>query len=75
TSIATPRNESSALENLNPFYASDWYGPESTAADFILALATIIVKVSEINDKDRFVNYQRLADLGYHFNVSNVPLP
>ncbi|KAL8918377.1 MAG: hypothetical protein Q9208_007396 [Pyrenodesmia sp. 3 TL-2023] len=68
-------NESSVLAKLIPLYASDWYGPESTASDFFMALATMIVKISDISDKDAIINYHRLGELGYHFNVSNVPLP
>ncbi|KAL8787654.1 MAG: hypothetical protein Q9213_002085 [Squamulea squamosa] len=67
-------NQSAALEKLIPLYGADWYGPESTAQDFFMALATIIVKVSDL-DKDTFVNTQSVEALGYHLNVSNVPLP
>ncbi|KAL8760620.1 MAG: hypothetical protein Q9184_003210 [Pyrenodesmia sp. 2 TL-2023] len=68
-------NESSALEKLNSLYASDWYGPESTASDFLIALAAMIVKVSDISDKDAVINYHKLEELGYHLNVSKVPRP
>ena len=35
---ATHLNESAALEKLTPYYAFDWYGPESNATDFLMAL-------------------------------------
>ncbi|KAL9638887.1 MAG: hypothetical protein Q9204_001334 [Flavoplaca sp. TL-2023a] len=72
---STSTNESSALEELTPFYVSDWYGPESTPEDFIMALATMIVMVSDFNDKDQTINYQQAGKYGYDFNVTNVPLP
>ncbi|KAL8814529.1 MAG: hypothetical protein Q9223_006256 [Gallowayella weberi] len=68
------RNDSALLEKLTPFYASDWYGPESEPADFFLALATTIALVSDVSDKDIPINYQRLEPYGYRLNVSNVPL-
>lgn len=40
-----------------------------------MALATMIVKVSDISDNDAIINHHKLERLGYHFNVSNVPLP
>ncbi|KAL8768859.1 MAG: hypothetical protein Q9209_005040 [Squamulea sp. 1 TL-2023] len=67
-------NDSAALAKLIPLYGSDWYGPESTAQDFFMALATMIVKVSDL-PKDTFVNYHRIEPLGYRLNVTNVPLP
>ncbi|KAL8726785.1 MAG: hypothetical protein Q9181_005924 [Wetmoreana brouardii] len=67
-------NESAALEKLTPLYASDWYGPESDPEDFIMALATMIVRVSDVSDKDTIINYQNLEKDGYHLNVTNVPL-
>ncbi|KAI4269475.1 MAG: hypothetical protein LQ337_007256 [Flavoplaca oasis] len=73
TSAST--NESSALEALTPFYVSDWYGPESPPEDFIMALATMIVMVSDFSDKDKTINYQRAGKYGYDFNVTHVPLP
>ncbi|KAL9629430.1 MAG: hypothetical protein Q9204_005277 [Flavoplaca sp. TL-2023a] len=72
---STSTNESSALEELTPFYVSDWYGPESTPEDFIMALATMIVMVSDFSDKDKTINYQHAGKSGYDFNVTNVPLP
>lgn len=66
-------NESAALEKLHPIYVSDWYGPEVNATDFFLALATLIVQVSDISDKDISINSQSVEDSGYHLNVTNVP--
>ncbi|KAI4285967.1 MAG: hypothetical protein L6R38_000260 [Xanthoria sp. 2 TBL-2021] len=68
-------NESLALEKLTPFYASDWYGPESTPEDFFLALTTMVVMVSDLSNKDQIIDYQRVEKYGYHLNVTNVPLP
>ncbi|KAI4198973.1 MAG: hypothetical protein LQ350_004954 [Teloschistes chrysophthalmus] len=67
-------NESQRLESLTPFYISDWYGPESNETEFFMALATLIVKISDISDKDSTINFQRVENLGYHLNVTNVPL-
>lgn len=68
-------NESAALNKRIPFYASDWYGPESEPEVFFMALATTIVKVSDISDKDMTIDSQSVESLGYHLNVTNVPLP
>ncbi|KAL8703603.1 MAG: hypothetical protein Q9201_003228 [Fulgogasparrea decipioides] len=67
-------NESAALEKLIPYYASDWYGPESDPVDFFMALATIIVRVSDVSNKDTTINWQTVEEDGYHLNVTNVPL-
>ncbi|KAI4176946.1 MAG: hypothetical protein LQ343_000803 [Gyalolechia ehrenbergii] len=67
-------NESAPLENLTPLYASDWYGPESTLEDFFLALATTIVMVSDVADKDVTINSKSAETAGYHLNVTNVPV-
>lgn len=67
-------NESAALDHLTPLYASDWYGPASTPEDFFLALATTIVKISVITNKDVPINAQSVEQEGYHLNVTNVPL-
>ncbi|KAI4191171.1 MAG: hypothetical protein L6R41_000308 [Letrouitia leprolyta] len=67
-------NESATLDHLTPLYASNWYGPKSTPEDFILALATTIVKVSVITNKDVPINNQSVEQEGYHLNATNVPL-
>ena len=72
---STSTNESSALEELTPFYVSDRYGPESTPEDFFMALATMIVMASDYSDKDQTINYLQAGKYGYDFNVTRVPLP
>ncbi|KAL8893316.1 MAG: hypothetical protein Q9192_005386, partial [Flavoplaca navasiana] len=72
---STFTNTSSVLEELTSFYVSDWYGPESTPEDFFMALATMIVMVSDFSDKDKTINYQQARIYGYDFNVTYVPLP
>ncbi|KAL9581353.1 MAG: hypothetical protein Q9212_003944 [Teloschistes hypoglaucus] len=67
-------NQSRPLEDLTPLAISDWYGPESNETDFFMALATLIVKVSDISDKDSIINSQTVEESGYHLNVTNVPL-
>lgn len=66
-------NETAPLSKLIPLHAPDWYGPASPPQDFFMALATMIVKVSDIDDKDRGINYQTLDEEGYHLNVTNMP--
>lgn len=74
-----PANESAALAHPTPFYASSWYGPESNASDFFLALATMIVKISikisNSDAKDAIINHQCAEAEGYRLNVTNEPLP
>ncbi|KAL8893357.1 MAG: hypothetical protein Q9192_005345 [Flavoplaca navasiana] len=72
---STFTNTSSVLEELTPFYASDWYGPESALENFFMALATMIVMVSDFSDKDKTINHQQAEKYGYDFNVTYVPLP
>ena len=66
-------NETAPLAKLIPLYAPDWYGPESPPQDFFIALATMIVKVSDSDDKDSGISYQTLGKEGYHLNVTNIP--
>lgn len=68
-------NQSAPLAKLTPFYLSDWYGLESDPTDFFMALATLIVQVSDISDKDLTINSQSVEESGYHLNVTNVRLP
>ncbi|KAI4103387.1 MAG: hypothetical protein L6R37_003826 [Teloschistes peruensis] len=67
-------NQSQPLEDLTPFYISDWYGPESNETEFFMALATLIVKISDNSDKDSTINSQTVEESGYHLNVTDVPL-
>ncbi|KAI4252585.1 MAG: hypothetical protein LQ352_004206 [Teloschistes flavicans] len=67
-------NQSTPLEDLTPFYVSDWYGAESNEKEFFMALATLIVQVSDISDKDAIINSQSVEESRYYLNVTNVPL-
>lgn len=67
------RNDSAPLEKLTPLVAKDWWGPATTPEDFIMAIATMIVKIGDLDVKtlDTWINGQSVEDEGYHLNVTN----
>lgn len=66
------RNDSAPLQKpIFPLVATDWYGPETTPEYFIMAIATMMVKISDIKEMDSGINSQSVEEEGYHLNVTN----
>ena len=65
-------NYSAALNSLTPYWAPQWYGPTTTPRDFFMALATLVVRLSDVVAKDDTIQTSSAEKDGYHLNVTDV---